>query len=86
MFALVNCRLLASERGDSFDAPQLGKAVLVHGCRIVAVVQQNSLSTDWPGCRIFVDLHNDYLAPGLIDLQVFIVLLMQLSVNLSLRT
>lgn len=68
LIALTNCRLVHSE-------PQAltGRAVMVRDSRVVAITEAATVQMDWPECTRIIDLNGDYLAPGLIDLQVAIV-------------
>ena len=71
MFALVNHKLLvAGKEHLEHSSPTQGKAVVVEGGRIVAIVNETELATSWPQCEELVDLEQCYLSPGLIDLQV----------------
>ena len=59
--ALTNLRLISD------GVITTGKAVLIENEKIIAVIVDNDIPTD----ATRIDLKNNFLAPGLIDLQVY---------------
>jgi len=59
--ALFNLRLITN------GSISIGKAVLIEGDRIIDIIDQTNI----PGDTEQIDLQGNYLAPGLIDLQIY---------------